>query len=119
MKICYFDAGTRSIIDLTPTGSAYMINRISVLPPHRGRGHASLLMRQVVDDADEEGAILQLSIEPGINSSMGFHALFRWYTRWGFRTINPMPMMRRLPNHSTPWTIEQYNEMVRDHAEQM
>lgn len=102
MRSCYFDAATRSIIDLTPPGELYpgwTINRVSVLPPHRGQGLARKLMAEVLFDADTERVRLYLEVQPDVSKTgLTFDQLMSWYQRLGFENSRlGYPIMFRTP----------------------
>lgn len=88
MRSSYYDEATRSIISLTSPMELYpgwTINRVSVLPPHRGKGLARKLMAEVLFDADMEGVLLYLEVQPdGSPTGLDFDQLMSWYRRLGF-----------------------------------
>lgn len=108
MRINYFDAETRSIITLTPPNPEYLmtdwvINRVSVLAPHRGKGLARKLMAEVLFDADTEGVVIQLVAAPdGSDTGLTLQQLENWYQRLGFEVVDPeYTLMMRLPKVRT------------------
>ena len=109
MKSNYYDRETRSIISLSPPVELYLgvlepweINRVSVLPPHRGKGIARRLMAEVLADADTEGITLGLSVAPDLSDTgLDFQTLYDWYTRCGFIPFPTPPRMIRYPRSVT------------------
>lgn len=104
MKTVYMHQETRSIADLTHVNqwlddsrNLWEVNRISVLPTHRGRGLGSKMLREIVADADLEGVELVLDILP--SGALNGDELADWYRRYGFEWTNDPNwwMMRRLP----------------------
>jgi len=85
VKTCYIDSDTRTVCDLSIVHvGSYEVNRINTPPAHRGKGHASRLMREVVlPEADAEGARLRLMILP--TGNLDWQSLAAWYYRLGFR----------------------------------
>jgi GNAT superfamily N-acetyltransferase len=87
---------TASVIDLTaasglrrayggpvePLGRSYLVTAVEVRE-ERGQGHASNLLRQIIRDADAEGATLLLSVESD-GTGLSDDALRLWYARHGF-----------------------------------
>lgn len=110
MKSSYYrklDPVSLAVIDLTDpetsrvefTGpqvpsNTYMINRINVPRPWRGKGVASELLQECLADADAEEVplILEVSSSDGLNW-MQLHA---WYTRYGFKPhiLGPSHLLR-------------------------
>lgn len=103
MRSSYFDRESRSIISLTAPGELYpgwTINRVSVLPPHRGRGLARKLMAEVLFDADTERVRLYLEVQPDISGTgLTREQLDEWYSRLGFAPSQRFhyPTMMRYP----------------------
>lgn len=88
MKESYFDYDIRGIVDLSwnvlppPFDGGMIVNRVNVPGQHRGFGIARELIRQVLADADTEGVVLWLAINPYGN--MTYEQLEAWYMRLGF-----------------------------------
>lgn len=103
MKAFYMDEH-RSIADVSDIGAGrFEINRINVRQEMRGNGYASALLKQVVEDADSEGIILEVSVYPTgrVGQDPDFLALAAWYQRNGFDWQEPdrenSYRMERLP----------------------
>jgi GNAT superfamily N-acetyltransferase len=77
----------------------WIIERISVRPTLRGQGIASRLLDRVCADADAEGVVLTLLVQPeGGRRSMTYGELMRWYARRGFVCVRgDESLMRRKP----------------------
>lgn len=113
MREHYMHQATRSIISLSPptysTHPGWTICRVSVLPQHRGQGHASQLMRDVTADADRDGVTLYLDIQPDHSpESLSFEELYKFYARNGFKAWGHYPTMRRCVEELyelAPWGI--------------
>lgn len=99
MKNHYADLETRSIISLSPPGDHYpswTINRISVLPQHRGKSIASILLDQVCADADNENVTLYLEVQPDMSATgLTYDQLTAFYSRRGFKFFNAWAMKRK------------------------
>jgi ribosomal protein S18 acetylase RimI-like enzyme len=54
----------------------------------RGKGNASRLLKTVLDEADREGVILYLSVEPD-GTGLNEEQLRSWYHRNGFEDMDP------------------------------
>jgi ribosomal protein S18 acetylase RimI-like enzyme len=98
VKICYIDEPTRSIADvsvgvLDPAWA--WIHRINVPAPHRGKGIASKLLREICDDADSENLEVRLVVLP--SGDLNFTDLYEWYGRYGFTDVKVRGEMSRLP----------------------
>lgn len=84
MEGVYFDTDTRAIADLVEISPEhYLITRINVPRELRGRGLASELLQEIIEDADEEGVTLE--IHPVSSGSLTRSDLVLWYKRHGFR----------------------------------
>jgi GNAT superfamily N-acetyltransferase len=105
----YMHQATRSLISLDQGQYApdWTVVQVSVLWPHRGKGFAHRLMCDVTRDADIEGAVLWLHVQPDLcDRGLTFRGLTLFYGRHGF---TPVPMtyegepisgiMRREPCH--------------------
>jgi GNAT superfamily N-acetyltransferase len=78
-----------------PDFDAYIIHRINVPLPARGRRHGSDLLTQIIRDADEEGVVLMLAPVP--SGGLGADQIVEWYKRYGFRWTRSGAMMERFP----------------------
>jgi len=65
---------------------------LSLSSADRGRGHATALMHQVCQEADDNLITLILIVDP-YDAGMDEKQLERWYTRFGFTPIQPTPLM--------------------------
>jgi GNAT superfamily N-acetyltransferase len=102
MRSCYFEVKTRSMLDLIPPSELFpgwTISRISVLPPHRSQGLARELLRRVIADAEVEGVVLFLEVQPDASGTgLSFDELYAWYARAGFEPSTlGYPSMVRIP----------------------
>lgn len=75
--------------------NAFVITRINVPDPIRGRGHGTELLELVLADADEEGARLMLA--PEASGGLPQRELEKWYSRHGFGRTHSGAMMERSP----------------------
>lgn len=69
-----------------PEVPACWLNRINVPPKFRGQGCGSNLLSRVLQDADAEGILMVLMINP--YGDMTYEQLKDWYERNGFETID-------------------------------
>ena len=87
MRSCYIErlSPTRiAIADVTDYyGVGKMITRINVPMQHRGEGHGTKVLAQILKDADEERVNLFLEISP--SDGLDYNQLEAWYTRHGFK----------------------------------
>ncbi len=98
MQTCYIDYEHRGIADLVKPGELtpnWTITRINIPEQFRGNGYGTALLQRILDDADDDGVILQLEVSP--SGPLNYLQLVRWYSRHGFRH-RPNGYMRRLPN---------------------
>lgn len=95
MRTTYVDAPTRSIANTSPNllQGGMDLNRINVPAGSRGQGIGRKLMEEVLADADREGLILWLDINP--YGAMTYEELEAWYLRIGFEPHEGR--YRRLP----------------------
>jgi GNAT superfamily N-acetyltransferase len=99
MKPCYVNTKFRCIADTFPLNDGtWMISRVNVPAKHRGLGLGTALLKEVLADADAEGIMLELCIEP--SDGLDFEELHAWYSRYGFRDTDLRGHMRRLPCES-------------------
>jgi len=83
MKPEYFDPKTRAIADLVELWPGYyIVTRINVPVLSRGRGLGSRMLREILADADAEGATLE--IHPMSSGGLTKRQLISWYERYGF-----------------------------------
>lgn len=62
------------------------------------QGHATALMRDVCSEADRDGITLILWPRPyGDDIALSQAMLIRWYQRFGFRVIQPEPVLMARP----------------------
>lgn len=104
MRHGYYDGATGVTIDLIfgkTDDNVAIITRIEVHKKFRGNGYASRMMERVCEDADEEGYLLLLSIEPD-GTGLTFEQLREWYERMGFVEHRESGAMERLPRKGWP-----------------
>lgn len=89
--------GQSALIVVTSHGDGRMIDRINVPHAHREQGIASLLLYEVLADADREGVKLYLCISAG--DGMTDKQLEEWYRRKGFEECGALTWVR-YPNVS-------------------
>lgn len=85
MKSAYIDVPSRAMINTSPTDESdtYEVNRVSVPARNmRGKGIASILMKELLAEADKEGVTLTLWIHP--SGGLTYEQLESWYMRCGF-----------------------------------
>jgi len=83
LKHEYFDPGTRVIADLVKVAPGYyLVTRINVPVLSRSRGLGSKMLREILTDADAEGATLE--IHPLPSGGLSRQQLIAWYGRYGF-----------------------------------
>lgn len=74
------------------TEVSHVITEVQTSREARGRGHARELMREVLADADREGAVLGLAAQPdGSIGALDEAALANWYRRLGFKELETDP----------------------------
>ncbi len=84
MKTTYFNATSRAIADLVEVAPGYyLITRINVPRESRRKGLGSKLLREILKDADTEGATLE--IHPVSSDGPTRRQLISWYERHNFR----------------------------------
>lgn len=98
MKNCFYDRETNSIADLIPAhemlnSNGMIISRINVPQQHRGKGHGTALLKQIMAEADKERLTLFLEIVP--SGPLDYNALKAWYERYGFKELNMYPGLFR------------------------
>jgi ribosomal protein S18 acetylase RimI-like enzyme len=72
--------------DLT-RGVGWLITHVGTVPWQRGKGLARETMTKVLSDADVEGQVLYLAVDPDPGTDYG--RLLAWYQRLGFRWVGP------------------------------
>jgi ribosomal protein S18 acetylase RimI-like enzyme len=86
VKSCYVDYPTRAIADLCDYyGRGMIITRINVPAAHRNNGVGSMLLQQILTDADAEGIKLWLEIQA--SDGLTRDQLQEWYERHGFEEV--------------------------------
>jgi GNAT superfamily N-acetyltransferase len=60
----------------------YEVNRINVPPAFRGRGFGRMLLKQLLEDADQHNVTLRLAVNP--SGGLGKRKLTAWYARNAF-----------------------------------
>lgn len=84
MQPIYIDMESRTIADLVEIEPGYyLITRINVPKASRGHGLASKLLKEILEDADAEGAVLE--IHPMSSGGLTRKELVSWYRRYGFQ----------------------------------
>lgn len=108
MRDGYYNMEHGATVDLIKSSdsSLVIITRIMVTAQQRGKGYARELMERVIEDADEEGVLLMLSVEadPG---GLDEKTLKAWYTRLGFEILpgSDTTMVRRPVGNNTPFEV--------------
>lgn len=112
MKRAYSSPGDECVISvvgpLAGEDLEYEVTRVGTAPGKRRQGYARQAMRELLADADREGAILilvsGLGADDGVpaNRRLDRHELRDWYTRLGFDAISPgsypgTTLMQRVP----------------------
>lgn len=70
-----------------------MVSHVETDPRHRGKGHATHMMRKVCQQADAVGLSLVLEPKPYDDEPMDRNALESFYTRLGFMRIQDDPVL--------------------------
>ena len=65
----------------------------------RGKGHATALMRELMQQADDLGLTLLVVVAPFSDGPMGEQQLTDWYSRMGFRILQHKPAVMARPPH--------------------
>lgn len=75
------------------------ITKVHTPADEQGKGHATALLRQVCEEADQAGVVLVLWPRPyGDDIALSSSMLRDWYASFGFKVIQPEPaMMARAP----------------------
>ncbi len=81
LKECYIDPPTRSIADLIHYRKRHLITRINVPKKHRGKGIASMLLKQIITDCPIGESLI---IHPSPSDGLNYTELVAWYKRHGF-----------------------------------
>ena len=74
-----------SCFDYVAEENSWYINRVYVPHIHRGKGYGRKLLKECIEGADKEGAILWLEINP--YGSLTYDELRAWYMRYGFEDL--------------------------------
>lgn len=86
MRHTYADIPSHTIIHTMEMLDGTIIT--SVGTRMRGQGNASRLLKTVTDEADSEGVVLYLSVEPD-GTGLNEEELRAWYQRNGFENMDP------------------------------
>lgn len=79
-------------------GKLREVSSLVVDQASRGKGFASALMREVIDQADQTAVALLVVVEPFDDGPLAAENLRFWYARMGFTEIQAMPcVMVRTP----------------------
>lgn len=73
-------ASTRELCDLSTPADA------------QGQGHASVLLREVCEEADAAGVMLVLFVDPFDAGPLDADSLAAWYARAGFEEVQTVPV---------------------------
>lgn len=114
MKDTYFDYDEENhhlttVSGLPGTDDAgrefYLITGVQTSRAGRNQGRARKLLQHVLDQADAEGVILMLSVDP--DPGVDFKRLTAWYERLGFKFIEDGdPTMKRFPRPSADYMLD-------------
>lgn len=88
MKHMYYEKDTFTVIHTMEMFDGVAVTGIGVGKAFRGQGSASRVLKEVIEDADREGVILYLSIEPD-GTGLDEDQLRAWYARNGFVNMDP------------------------------
>lgn len=110
MKTCFIiklDRMRIAIADVSPADfgcdlaaeKIYDINRINVPAAFRGQGHGTVLLKQIIEEAEKDGVTLRLHVFASGALTTG--QLNRWYKRYGFKTM-PNGTLTRRPTNDAP-----------------
>lgn len=74
------------LVDLAKSGpvNCWLLNRLWVRGPYRGRHYGSILIERICRQADSEGVTLILAVDPDWDSPLQDTALLAFYRRHGF-----------------------------------
>lgn len=78
-------------VDAANRGKVRELVNVRTEAGERGKGHASRLLRSVVDEARASGVALLVTVKPYGKSKMDMSALKLWYGRLGFEEIQAEP----------------------------
>lgn len=96
MQTAYYkkiDSTSLAVLDLVDYyGEGLIITRINVPKKHRGKGYASVLLKECIADADETKTTLFLEIQS--SDGLSYEQLEAWYRRHGFKGFT---MFKRRP----------------------
>jgi len=74
----------------------FIITRLNVPKPHRGKGLARKLMQLVCDDFDLHGYGILLEVAP--SDGLGYKQLVKFYNKFGFKLHTRLGIMTRHPS---------------------
>ncbi|MFD8886425.1 GNAT family N-acetyltransferase [Streptomyces erythrochromogenes] len=110
MKPVYVLRGGLASVSLIPgscTDHPTVVTEVVVREGFRGRGLGSEILRAVCSDADAEGVVLLLSVDPS-PGGLSYEELGKWYSRHGFQGFQhdgpEDSVMVRLPQASVKKT---------------
>ncbi|MBT2609885.1 GNAT family N-acetyltransferase [Streptomyces sp. ISL-87] len=96
-----------SLISGPSSNEPTVITEVAVQAEARGMGLGSEILSQVCRDADAEGIVLLLSVDPG-PGGLSYEELGAWYSRHGFQGFQQNgpedDVMVRLPQDSVKKT---------------
>lgn len=72
-----------------------IVTGLQVANELRGQGNGSKLLKLITDDADTEGIVLLLGVEPDASLGLSYDDLTAWYKRKGFRPVRGNAMQRQ------------------------
>ena len=78
-------------IDSANRGRVRELVNVRTEAGQRGKGHASALLKTVIEEAKTSGVALLVTVKPYGKSKMDMQALKDWYTRQGFEAIQAEP----------------------------
>lgn len=78
-------------IDPANRGKVRELVNVKTQAGQRGKGHASELLKTVIQEARDSGIALLVTVKPYGKSKMDMTALQLWYSRLGFEAIQAEP----------------------------
>jgi GNAT superfamily N-acetyltransferase len=82
------------------------ISKLETPVEHRGKGHATELLKAICEEADTQSLVLLLHVAPFGEAELGASQLERWYERFGFQTIQEEPKLMARMVGGTPRVLE-------------
>lgn len=82
------------------------ISKLETPVEHRGKGHATELLKAICDEADTQALVLLLHVAPFGDTDLGASQLERWYEKFGFQTIQAEPKLMARMVGGTPRVLE-------------